>query len=685
MTKPVVLVLASCLVLASGCSLNIANTLAPRGPAEEPAVRSPKYQKAVDAVYPALVRIKLIKPAFRQGREVRVQAGGSGVIVSPDGHVVTNHHVAGKATNIVCVLPDKQEVRARRVGTDPLTDICVLQLLDDRTYPHAAWGDSSRVEVGDTVLAMGSPGALSQSVTAGVASNVDLILPRFYRRVRIDGENVGSLVKWIAHDAAIFSGNSGGPLVNLDGEVIGINELGLGLGAAIPSNLARQVVDQILRRGEPRRSWLGFVVQPLLKSDDRGRGALVGGVLPDSPAADAGLEPGDILLSYAGRPVAVRFPEDLPELNRRIAETPVGDEVRVVVERDGRPKTLTVCTRRREPARGETRELQNWGMAARDLTAMTARRMKRASTAGALVASIRPGGPCASAKPAVRPGDVIVEVNGEPVETTEKLVERTREIVAGSDEPVRTLVAFEREHQQWLTLVKVGIEELRDRSPEARKAWLPVSTQVVTTDLAKALGLPGVAGVRLTAVFEGRSAETGGLQVGDIVTAIDGDRVRASRPEDVEVFPAMVRQRRVGQEVELSIIRDGKKQAVQVTLERSPRATREMKRYRHLDLGFTARDLSEQDRRARKIEKGVVGPVLSEVQRGSLAAVGGLRDGDIVLKVGGRPTPTVSALKELMAAVDKAEPPRVVFFVRRGITTLFVEVETPWLRADEDE
>ncbi|MFW6158930.1 MAG: S1C family serine protease, partial [Planctomycetota bacterium] len=310
MTKSAVLVLTSALVLASGCSLNIANTLAPRGPAAAPVARSPKYQKAVDAVYPALVRIKLIKPVFRQGRQVRVQAGGSGVIISPTGHVVTNHHVAGKATNIVCVLPDKQEVRARRVGTDPLTDICVLELLDDRTYPHATWGDSAQVEVGDTVLAMGSPGALSQSVTAGVASNVDLILPRFYRRVRIDGENVGSLVKWIAHDAAIFSGNSGGPLVNLDGEIIGINELGLGLGAAIPSNLARQVVDQILRRGEPRRSWLGFVIQPLLKSGGRRRGALVGGVLPDSPAARAGLEPGDILLSYAGRPVAVRFAED---------------------------------------------------------------------------------------------------------------------------------------------------------------------------------------------------------------------------------------------------------------------------------------------------------------------------------------------------------------------------------------
>jgi len=226
-----------------------------------------KYQTAIDAVYPALVRILVVRPAFQGGREVRYQAGGSGVIISSDGYVVTNHHVAGKATAILCILSNKEAIPAERVGTDAMTDICVLKLVKKQAYPYVRFADSNKLKVGDTVLAMGSPGSISQSVTAGVASNVDLILP--WAAVRQDGEAIGSLVKWIAHDAAIFPGNSGGPLVNLAGEVVGINEIVLGLGGAIPSNVARGVVEEIIRRGAPRRSMLGVIIQPLLKSSGR--------------------------------------------------------------------------------------------------------------------------------------------------------------------------------------------------------------------------------------------------------------------------------------------------------------------------------------------------------------------------------------------------------------------------------
>ena len=159
-----------------------------RAGAQERDGGAARYQKAINAVYPALVRIKVVVPVFHGGREIRVQAGGSGVVISADGHVVTNHHVAGKATSIVCVLSNKEEIRAERVGTDPLADICVLKLKESRAYPYARFGDSARVKVGDTVLAMGSPGAISQSVTAGVASNIDLILPGGMGRFALDGE-----------------------------------------------------------------------------------------------------------------------------------------------------------------------------------------------------------------------------------------------------------------------------------------------------------------------------------------------------------------------------------------------------------------------------------------------------------------------------------------------------------------
>jgi len=672
-------ILAAVVLLVPGCAINIGNEVSLPQAAKMPQGGSPRYQTAIDAVYPALVRIEVVMPVFSEGREIRVQANGSGVIISPDGYVVTNHHVAGRAASLICVLSNKEEIRATRVGTDPQTDICVLKLTKRKSYPFARFGDSGKLKVGDTVLAMGSPGSLSQSVTAGVASNVDLILPSNWRRLKLDGENVGSLVKWIAHDAAIFPGNSGGPLVNLRGEVIGINELGIGLSGAIPSNLAKGVVQQIIRRGRAERSWLGVVTQPLLKSSRRKTGVLISGVIPGSPARKAGVEPGDIVLSYNGHPVAARFAEDLPVFNRLVSATPPGSAVELVVDRGGEKRTLAITTRRRERALADSVEVREWGIAARNLTEAMATGLKRGSTDGVFVSSIRPGGPCSEAKPAIRGGDVVVAVNGKPVKTVERLIAETARIAAGSKEPVRTLVAFERKNEQWLTLVKVGIKDLPDRSPEARKAWLPASFQVLTTDLAEALKLKGRAGVRLTDVFEGRSAGQAGLKVGDIITAIDGDPVRASRAEDVDVFPAMVRQRRVGQKVQLSILRDGKPTTVAVTLERSPRATREMKRCRSLELGFTVRGLSAEDRRARKLGKGVRGVVVSEVEPGSLAAVAGLRVADVLISVDGQPTTAVSALKNVMAAIGKTKPPRVVFFVKRGIYTVFIEAETPWL------
>ncbi len=659
-------------LLAAGCAAtNVEISL---------SARSGRFQKAIDAVYPALVRIQVIVPVFSDGREVRMQAGGSGVIISPEGHVVTNHHVAGRATSIVCVLPNKEEIRAERIGTDPLADLCVLKLTEQRPYPYARFGDSAKLKVGDTVLAMGSPGSISQSVTAGVVSNVDLILPAGLQgQFRLDGENVGALVKWIAHDAAIFPGNSGGPLVNLDGEIVGINEIGMGLGGAIPSNLAKVVVQQIMERSEPARSVLGIVAQPLLKSSGRKRGVLVSGIVPGGPAEAAGLQPGDIVLSYDGKPVDARFAEDLPVFNRLIFETPVGAEVNVVIERGGEQKTVAVKTKLRERARGDDREVREWGMTARNLMEMEARALKRKSTDGVLVSSVRPGGPCASARPEIQPGDIVVSVGENLVKDLDALRAETARILEGKTEPVPTLVAFERKGEQWLTLVKVGIKELEDRSPEARKAWLPAAHQVLTSDLADALGLAGRTGVRLTSVFEGQSAEKAGLRVGDIITEIDGDPIRASRPEHADVFPAMLRERQVGQTVELTVFRDGKEMKIPVELERSPKATREMRRYRNLDLGFTARDVSDEDRRTEKLDKAAVGPLVSEVEPGSLAAVANLRVSDVVLSVDGTPTPDVAALRQVMSDLAVKKPAYVVFFVKRGLYTLFVEVETPWL------
>ncbi len=208
---------------------------------------------AIEHVFPALVRIQVVMEEPGGGRLRREIGSGSGVIISPKGYVVTNHHVAGKARHLKVTLADLQEIDAELVGSDALSDIAVIKLkLDQRKFPNAPvpvakWGDSDAVEVGDAVFALGSPMALSQSVTEGIVSNTRMIIPGgMSGALQMDGEPVGSIVRWIGHDARIYGGNSGGPLVDRRGRIVGINEIGIGsLGGAIPSSLARNVAEQL--------------------------------------------------------------------------------------------------------------------------------------------------------------------------------------------------------------------------------------------------------------------------------------------------------------------------------------------------------------------------------------------------------------------------------------------------------
>jgi S1-C subfamily serine protease len=262
-------------------------------------------------IFPAIVRIEAVRVRPLDGRLTKQWLAGSGVIISAQGLVLTNSHVTEDGDFFRCYLFDGSQVQAHLVGQDAMTDLAVLQLdltqraKDAPPLVAGKFGDSDLLAAGDFIFALGSPGFLSQSVTAGVVSNPSLVLPeQTAGKMILRGEDVGTLVRWVLHDARIFGGNSGGPLVNSRGEVVGINEIGVfNLSGAIPGNLARAIAAQLAVQGHVTRGWSGLTVQPRLEADGAGHGVVVADVAPGSPARDAGLIPGDFILAGDGHAI----------------------------------------------------------------------------------------------------------------------------------------------------------------------------------------------------------------------------------------------------------------------------------------------------------------------------------------------------------------------------------------------
>jgi serine protease Do len=639
---------------------------------------------AVAKVKPALVRVLVVSTSYREGREMKFESSGSGVIITPDGYVVTNHHVAGRAMRLKCTLANKEEVDAVLIGRDPLTDIAIIKLSpkEPRTFPVAHFGDSDAVRVGDHVLAMGSPMSLSQSVTLGIVSNTELVMSEWMSRggggFTLDGENVGSLVRWLGHDADIYGGNSGGPLVNLDGEIIGINEISIGLAGAIPGNLARDMSLELIELGEIHRSWLGFAVQPRLRSSEMTKGILIGGIIADSPAEEAGFEPGDVLIELAGNAIDVRFREEVPGFNQIVADLPIGETTQAKVLRDGKELTFDVKPIRREEVTPQAQEIKEWGATMRNVSLVAAKKLKRDNQDGALITSIRPGGPIGESKPALTRNDVIVEIGGEPVTNRGDLIEITARILEGEDDPVPTIVAFDRKRERFITVVEIGIKDSSSGGREVSKAWLPLETQVLTGDLAEQLGDEDLTGFRVTQIYEGLSADKAGVKVGDLILAIDGMDLEATEPEDRDELPTLIRQYKIGTEAELSIMRDKKRQKILVELLTSPKPTREMPKYENDTFEFTVRDVTLFDRTREKLKNNQHGVLIQELKSGGWAAVGGLLVGDFLLEIDGQATPDVETAETILKKLTKDQPDVVVLHVLRGIHTLFLELEPRW-------
>jgi serine protease Do len=641
--------------------------------------------RAVERTYRSLVRITAVSDALGSGRLEKRLGAGSGVIISAEGHLITNHHVAGRGTRLRCRLHDGEEVDAWLVASDPLTDLAILRLdLERRRNPEplqpARLGDSESLRVGDIVLAMGSPAGVSQSVTQGIVSNLQLMLPSLSRtELWEEGEAVGSVVRWIGHDAVIFPGNSGGPLVNLEGEVIGINEIVLGsLGGAIPVNLARDVADQLIRHGQVERSWTGIEGQPRQKNLEVETGVLVGGVLPESPAAAAGLRPGDILIEYDGQAVDVRIAEDLPAFNRRLLASPVGRQISILAVREGRTIVLELTPEPRGQAQGQEVELPDWGIVGRDLTRLSALERQRPGTNGVLVASVGLASAVANAKPPIAQGDILVEIAGRPLLGVAHLQALTAELLRQTPERHPVLVEFDRGRVRYLTVVRIGNEPRRPEISRARRPGLSAELQALSPDLAEALGVQVRGGALVSLVYPGRAAERAGLRQGDLLVKLDGEAVRCERSEDVEDLYSLVRRFRVGRQIDCEVLRDGSPVTLTIELEEDLQTAEDRQRYQDEAFDLTLERLTELNRIHRSLPPGLAAVNVAQVEAGGWAQLAGLRGGDLILSIDGEPTGHVSEAEALLKRSATAQTRRVVLFIQRGIRTLFVELEPSW-------
>ena len=377
-----------------------------------------------------------------QPREQKEHSLGSGVVVSPDGYILTNNHVVDGATDIEVVLKDKRQLKAKVVGTDPRTDIAVLKI-PATGLASVTIGDSSKMRVGDIVLAVGDPFGIGETVTMGIVSALG--------RRSLDIEGAGGYEDFIQTDASINPGNSGGALVNTHGQLIGINTAIIsnggggnqGIGFAVPINMARHVMEQLVSNGKVTRGYLGVSIQEVTPALAKAfglpspEGALVGDVTSDSPGAKAGLQKGDVIVGMNGQPVS-----DFQDLRLRVSQSAPGDTVKLDLYRGGQKRQMSVTLGElpdqatAEKSTPETNEDAMEGVQVQALTSDLAQQLKLpAGTRGVVVTRVDPDSQAADG--GLQRGDVIQEVNHKPVGSPDQLREAVRD--AGSN-PLLLLV-----------------------------------------------------------------------------------------------------------------------------------------------------------------------------------------------------------------------------------------------------
>ena len=380
-------------------------------------------------------------------QEMKQRSLGSGVVVSGDGYILTNNHVVADADEILVTLSDKKKYEAQIIGRDPKTDLALIKIKTKNTIPAARLGDSDKLMVGDWVVAIGNPFGLGSTVTAGIVS----------AKGRVIG--AGPYDNFIQTDASINPGNSGGPLFNLNGEVIGVNTAivsqsggNVGIGFAIPINMAKSVMPQLKERGKVIRGWLGVSIQVVtqeikekfgLKTEE---GALVGEVTKGSPADKGGLKRGDVIISFDRK--KVKAMNILPSI---VAETTVGKKVEIIVIRKGKEKRLTITVGELEEDTKMAATIpkieEGFGLSVQELTPELAESLSLKGEKGVVVSGIKKGSPASEA--GLQRGDLIQEIEHEPVEN----IDDFKRIMQESSSKKQILIVIKhRGHSRYVVL-----------------------------------------------------------------------------------------------------------------------------------------------------------------------------------------------------------------------------------------
>jgi serine protease Do len=400
------------------------------------------FTAVADRVMPAVVNVSTvakrgagqeeIPEEFREffdefkRRRPDTRSAGSGVIVDPNGYILTNNHVIENAAEITVRLSDARKFTAKLVGRDPKTDLAVLKVEAPTPLPTADLGDSDALRIGQWAIAIGNPFGLDRTVTVGIISAT--------ARTRV---GVATYENFIQTDASINPGNSGGPLLNIDGRVIGVNTAivaaGQGIGFAIPINMAKEIMRQLIARGRVVRGWLGIMIQDVTEELASGfgvherEGVLVANVMPSGPAEAAGMKIGDVIVDFGGAPI-----KESPDLQRRVAAITPGQQIEIKVVREGKPLPLRVTVGEMpsdEPVAAVESLDEGWGLRVEPVAPDVMQRIPNAHIAGVVVTEVASGGPADAA--GLRRGDIILDVAGQPVPDPATLVRALEAVQPG--------------------------------------------------------------------------------------------------------------------------------------------------------------------------------------------------------------------------------------------------------------